>query len=286
MESETPILTFSEFLSDTPPHTPVTVNDHSCQTSYVSYELNAPTINIHCDTDNCRDKGLLTFRCVEAKKNDFKNFHKIADYRYLCSNCRATEKFFSLIYAHDKDQFGGEITTVCIKVGEYPNYGAPVPARLIKIIGPDRELFLKGRRCENQGLGVGAFSYYRRVIENQRDRLFDQIIKITQTIEPGSLLIHELESAKNETQFTKSVDAIKTALPQTLLINGHNPLTLLHGALSQGLHAGSDEECLELASMIRTVLTEFAKKVAAATNENKELVDAVTRLNQLKGRTK
>ena len=39
----------------------------------------------------------------------------------------------------------------CYKFGELPEYGPPTPARLIKLIGPDRELFLKGTRCENQG---------------------------------------------------------------------------------------------------------------------------------------
>jgi hypothetical protein len=66
----------------------------------------------------------------------------------------------------------------CYKLGELPVYGPPTPARLISLIGPDREIFLKGRRCGNLGLGIGAFVYYRRVVENQKSRILDEIIKV------------------------------------------------------------------------------------------------------------
>jgi hypothetical protein len=46
---------------------------------------------------------------------------------------------------------------------------------------------------------------------------------------------------------------VKHGIPQARLINGHNPLTLLHNALSAGLHEQSDETCLELAQAVRVV---------------------------------
>lgn len=53
-------------------------------------------------------------------------------------------------------------------------------------------------------------------------------------------------------------------IPQTLLINGHNQLTLLHSALSEGLHDQTDEKCLELATSIRVVLTDLADRLGCA----------------------
>jgi hypothetical protein len=114
-------------------------------------------------------------------------------------------------------------------------YGPPTPSRLISLIGPDRELFLKGRRCENQGLGIGAFGYYRRVVENQKNRILGEILKLAQKIDAQPEMIAALEAAKKETQFSKAMTAVKTAIPQGLLINGQNPLVLLHSALSDGL---------------------------------------------------
>jgi hypothetical protein len=75
---------------------------------------------------------------------------------------------------------------------------------------------------------------------------------------------------------------VKGAIPQTLLINGHNPLTLLHTALSSGLHEQSDERCLELAHDIRVVLAELSERLSQALKDEAELNAAVTRLLQAK----
>jgi hypothetical protein len=185
-----------------------------------------------------------------------------------------TDKSFSLAAQRNK---GAESGT-CYKFGELPEYGPPTAARLIKLIGPDRELFLKGRRCENQGLGIGAFVYYRRVVEGQKNRILDEIIKVSQKIGTPPEAIRQLEAAKTETQFSKALSNVKDAIPQTLLINGHNPLSLLHSALSDGLHQKTDEHCLEIAGSIRVVLAELSERLAQALKDEAELNKALGRL--------
>lgn len=129
-------------------------------------------------------------------------------------------------------------------------------------------------------MGIGAFAYYRRVVENQKSRIFDEIIRVTKKLSPSDPVIVALEKAKNETQFTKAVDSIKHALPAALLINGHNPLKLLHSALSEGIHDHSEEKCLELASDVRAILAEFAEKLGQALKDERELTKAVGRLTR------
>jgi hypothetical protein len=111
-------------------------------------------------------------------------------------------------------------------------------------VGGEREYYLKGRRCENQGVGIAAFAYYRRVVENQKNRIRDEILRAARKIGVPDDMITDLEGAKTETQFTTAIDRVKRGVPQALLINGHNPLTLLHSALSEGPHAQADDECL------------------------------------------
>jgi hypothetical protein len=77
------------------------------------------------------------------------------------------------------------------------------------------------------------------------------------------------------------MDDVKDAIPQRLLIEGQNPLTLLHSALSKGLHTNSDETCLELATDIRVVLAELAELLGHALKDERELKEAVSRLRQL-----
>jgi hypothetical protein len=144
------------------------------------------------------------------------------------------------------------------------------------LFGKDREIFLKGRRCENQGLCIGAFVYYRRVVENHKDQILDEIIKVANKFAPE--LVPTFEAAKTQHQFLSAMETVKDAMPQALLINGHNPLTLLHSALSEGLHAQTDEECLELAHAVRIVLADLAERIGQALKDEAELNTAISRL--------
>ena len=91
-------------------------------------------------------------------------------------------------------------------------------------------------------------------------------------------MLTALEEAKNETQFSRALASVKNAIPQALLIDGHNPLTLLHDALSGGLHNKSDADCLGLAQDVRVVLADLADSIAQALREQAELKTAVSRL--------
>ena len=51
-------------------------------------------------------------------------------------------------------------------------------------------------------------------------------------------MIDQLEAAKGEKFFKRSVEKAKDAIPDGVFIDGNNPLTLLNDALSEGLHAG------------------------------------------------
>jgi hypothetical protein len=53
---------------------------------------------------------------------------------------------------------------------------------------------------------------------------------------------------------------------------------LLHSALSEGIHAQTDEECLEIATSIRVVLSELADRISIALKDHAELKQAVSRL--------
>lgn len=162
-----------------------------------------------------------------------------------------------------------------MKLGQSPALSVQLPSRLRKLVGTDQDKFNKGLRSEAHGLGIGAFTYYRQVVENQKDRLIDEIIKVAKLENPMPELIKELEDAKKQNQFSTAVEKIKHAIPEVLLIHGHNPLILLHKALSEGLHAGTDDECLEIAQNIRVILSEFSERLAMALKDDQELKKAV-----------
>lgn len=171
--------------------------------------------------------------------------------------------------------FGEQPVGLAYKYGERPPFGVPLPNKVLRLFGRDADMFRKGRQCENLGYGVGAFAYYRRVVESHKNDIFNEIIKVCRTVKAPEAIINELQTAKDEISFSKGIETIKAALPQGLLINGHNPLLALHAALSFGLHDESDEACLEAANAVRLVLVDLVEKISILRQDNAHLNDAV-----------
>ena len=73
-----------------------------------------------------------------------------------------------------------------------------------------------------------------------------------------------LAATKKTRVTSEKIELVKDILPAVLRPNGMNPLSLLHGVLSEGLHADDDEKCLDLAVEIREILTFLASQVAAS----------------------
>ncbi len=281
VKQEEEAISFTEFLESNPPSSFTNIGKlisdvRSLTGKFMGCNLLTPEIQIHCPKDTCN--GTRFFRCTTRPPEISRETYTYCYLSYVCSNCQKTVKTFSLATQCDQNADSG----ICYKFGELPVYGPPTPARLITLIGPDREVFLKGRRCENQGLGIGAFVYYRRVVENQKNRILDEIIKVSKKLKVPTDQINILETAKTETQFSKALSSVKDAIPQTLLINGQNPLTLLHSALSDGLHEKTDDECLDIAHSVRVVLSELSERLAQALKDEKELNHALSKLMNVK----
>jgi hypothetical protein len=170
------------------------------------------------------------FTCFAANSSHFDDGTKgtSAFLRFQCCNCNKypTIKVYSLLVSLDKNVFEA------MKLGEFPDFGTePMPAKVLKLIGPEREYYFKGKKSENHGLGIDAFAYYRRVVENQKDRVLEEILKVCAQIDAPADMIADLQAAKKEIRFGAAVARIKHGLPQALLIKTHNPLTILHSAL-------------------------------------------------------
>ena len=275
-ETEVTYKIFSEFLQSTPPNQDAYISDLVGPYSSVEMKINAPQLRLHCSDKSCN--GERFFRCLELpidRKSLTQGTINYLYVRYQCDNCKNTRKVYSLAVMFDRNT---QPLGICRKLGEFPPYGPPIPSRLIKLIGPDRDIFLQGHRCENQGLGIGAFAYYRRVVENQKNRILEEIIKVSKKIGAPQDKIDTLHKAIEETQFSTALNMAKDAIPESLLIDGHSPMRLLHRALSQGVHELSDEECLELASTIRLVLGELSERLSVLLKDKAALTKAISTL--------
>lgn len=262
-------LSLKTFLEETPPDNIVSISDFTPLGD--GQFIQTPELLLHCGNDACQ--GPRIFNCKDSlylSKNWSTKF-----LTYSCRNCDQRLYRFAIMWCVSSTPIGS-----ALKVGQVPPFGPSTPAGLIRLIEADRELFLQGRRAENRGMGIGAFAYYRRVVENQRNQIIAKIAKVAKALGSTPQIDQVFTAAINETQFAKSIETIEPFLPQALLINGENPLKLLHSALSRGLHNPdmTDAHCLQLAQSIRIVLTELAERSATALKEDQELQQALNTL--------
>lgn len=161
----------------------------------------------------------------------------------------------------------------------YPPFSA-ISSKVEKLLGRhDLELYRKGTRTEAQGLGIGAATYFRRIVDNQWQLLVKEIREAALGVK--DLTVYD--AALKETQFSAAVRMLKDAIPGKLLIlDGETPLTLLYQPLSVQLHGLTDEECLQQAADIRLVLSAMLENIADVLKDQDELRDAANRLKQVR----
>ena len=96
--------------------------------------------------------------------------------------------------------------------------------------------------------------------------------------------ITTLEKAQKERQFSKAIASLRdaSAIPAVLLIDGLNPLTLLHDLLSEGIHGLSDTECLKRAQEAEVILSEIADRMQIALTERKAVKTAIASIQNRK----
>jgi len=266
-----PHVTMEQLLQDVPLHSPQTILLLFSQPQFGNIAFPGE-IRVHCDHEKCGGIRRHSIKSSEKYENG-EDFYAFLAYK--CTNCTTTEKVFGL----KAERKGKKYTGTCTKIYQEPPFGQPIPKRLFHIIGEEnREYFLQARRAIARGLGIGAYGYYRRIVENTKFDLVGSVLEIARATSASSAQIELLKRAQTETQFSKAIGMLRdvSAIPAVLLIDGHNPLALLHDLLSEGIHQLSDGECLERAQEAEVILCEIADRMQIALTERKTVKAAVT----------
>ena len=266
------------FLESTPPNIPKRIPGLATEISLAGghrayWKADAPErLQLHCDVDD----GVRRFDASKQNSLD----HDFQFLKYVCRDCGVYTKTYALKMVLQR--FGGDGIAEVMKLGEYPPFSAPISSRIQKLLDKDDlELYRKGSRSEAQGLGIGAATYFRRIVDSHWKLLVTELRRAAEKLGHADLAV--FDNALQETQFSAAVEKLKDAIPDKLLIlNGENPLTLLYSPLSVQLHELTDEQCLQQAADIRTVLTVLLENIADVLKDQEELKSAANRLKQIK----
>ena len=87
-----------------------------------------------------------------------------------------------------------------------------------------------------------------------------------------------LEKVKKAKVTEDKIELVQDLLPASLKPDGINPLKSLHSALSDGLHNKTDDECLELADSIKTILTFLLEEIRSRNEKSKTFTEKMKKL--------
>ena len=188
---------------------------------------------------------------------------------YLCAGCGKMRRYFLLtVLQHRAFTPPGipplaEAPTTITKVGQTPAWDIDPDPQLAKKLGKQVGLFKKGLICESQSFGIGAFAYYRRIVEEVIGELLADISELVNPEEQAQYA-EALREAEKSHRAADKIEHVKNLVPAILRPGGANPLGTLHGAISEGLHALTEEECLERAADIRDALQFLVSQIRQA----------------------
>lgn len=215
--------------------------------------------------------------CKDTKGKILNTTH----YKGTCKHCNQykidivlntfTEE--EIVIAHGKNR-----TKVYIrKIGQYPPFEITPEGYLLKYLNKeDKENYKKGLLLLSQSYGIGAYAYFRRIVENEILRIIEDISKLD--FADGEKVKDLLTKYNENHQMTNLIEGIYKFLPDSLKSLGHNPIKVLHDQLSQGIHSLSEDNCLDKAKMIDVLLKFVIKRI---NEEQSTVLDAKKALNML-----
>lgn len=160
--------------------------------------------------------------------------------------------------------------------------GAPlVPIQTPKVIEKylgreSANWYYKAKLSLKENLGIGAFAYFRRIIEKELNRFVDDIISLPSADpELKSVVKKYKDSSKPHLVY----EHIFPYLPNSLRVLDDNPLKLLYQQTSEGLHNLTEVDCLERAKEIEIVLN-FV--MTAINEERSTLLDVRNAMKRLR----
>lgn len=248
-------------------------------------DLPKPAIHMYCwrcDSDQ-------TFNMVNEywevdHSEDSNSVGKTLRVRYVCSACEDSTRLFFIQFGTEKiivkNKEGEDVEKTAIsliKVGQNPPWSIEMDKELERLLGSHAEYYKKGLICESQGYGIGAFAYFRRIVEEIIDQLLNSIAMLLDD-EDKKKYQAVLAEVKKTVIAQEKIELVKDLLPSSLRPGGVNPLATIYSALSKGLHTESDEECLGYAAAVRNTLVFLVNRLVRTESENKSFTESIKKI--------
>jgi hypothetical protein len=132
--------------------------------------------------------------------------------------------------------------------------------------------------CLANGYGIGAFAYFRRIVENNISELLDLLQEDAKATGAPPDILESISGLRKESPMKDKISIANKAVPSHLIVSGLNPLGRLYALLSDGVHGLSDEQCLEKAAVVKDCLRYLVSELATRKAHREQFVKAVGKL--------
>jgi hypothetical protein len=174
---------------------------------------------------------------------------------------------------------GGKGEQVSVtKCGQYPKLEVNVPQAFERALGSRVALYRKGMTSRHAGYGIGALTYFRRLIEETTDEMLDLLEEALVAAGEAEAL-KKLKATRAGIHFDQKVKLAADILPTHLRPGGINPFGDLYELLSIGLHGLSDEECCDAVDAMDEALKFIYTRLKTHAEEAKGYVAAVRKIS-------
>jgi hypothetical protein len=198
--------------------------------------------------------------------------------RYTCRNCGDSAINYCYIWQENKSN------SIFLKVGQYPELEERVPDTLKNTLDEDDlKLYKNALRMRNFNLGVAAVAYMRRVIEDKMNDMLEILHEAAIAHNSPEEIVARHKEMMDEKRFSTKIDYAGALLPANLRPSGKpNPMAVLHELASDGLHAKSDEECVDIFDACRRTFEYVFGKLRIETEDANNFVTGMAVLVEKK----
>ncbi|MGB0002456.1 MAG: hypothetical protein WBQ04_20225 [Candidatus Acidiferrales bacterium] len=200
---------------------------------------------------------------------------------YKCKNCGGATVTYYFYWGVSTQKHN-----LFFKVGQHPELEERIPESLEQAFdAADLKMYKNALRLRNFNFGIGAVAYVRRVVENRMNDMLEILYEAAVEHNAPREVLARHDEVKRDIRFAAKVDYAGELLPATLRPAGKpNPIAILHELASEGLHAKTDEECVDIFDACRKTFEYVFGKMRIETEEAKKFVKELADLTEKKTR--
>lgn len=153
------------------------------------------------------------------------------------------------------------------KVGQFPPWDISVSKELARALEDDTDTYKRAKICLSQGYGLAACAYLRRVLENRINHILELIYEYEKERGAPESKLSKIKSLLESKHVDEKLSHAYKYAPESVIVQGTNPLRVIYELLSRGIHNLSEDECTDSAMKLKTnleyVLGELAREQKA-----------------------